>query len=120
VRHTNEIDDSVERWTTARRVADILITLEKESVPCAEVRDPAQAIRDPRVVERGDTVPLEHPVHGRVADIYGTGLPVTFSEATAGFDRPAPGLGQHNHEVYGDLLGYSPARLEELKATGVI
>jgi CoA:oxalate CoA-transferase len=120
VRHANEIDACVERWTSARRVAEILSDLEKESVPCAEVRDPAQAIRDPRVVERGDTVPLEHPVHGRVADIYGTGLPVTFSEATAGFDRPAPGLGQHNHEVYGDLLGYSRQRLDELRASGVI
>ena len=96
VRHASEMDACVERWTSARRVADILTTLETEQVPCAEVRDPAQAIRDPRVVERGDTVPLAHPVHGRVADIYGTGLPVTFSEASSGFDRPAPTLGQHN------------------------
>jgi crotonobetainyl-CoA:carnitine CoA-transferase CaiB-like acyl-CoA transferase len=55
-----------------------------------------------------------------VADIYGTGVPVTFSEASAGFDRPAPMLGQHNQQVYGDLLGYSRQRLDELKASGVI
>ena len=89
-------------------------------MPCAEVRDPAQAIRDPRVVERGETVPLEHPTHGHVADVYGMGLPVTFSQASSGFDRPAPTLGQHNHEVYGEWLGYSPQRLEELRAGGVI
>jgi crotonobetainyl-CoA:carnitine CoA-transferase CaiB-like acyl-CoA transferase len=120
VRHASEMDACVERWTSARRVADILTTLETEQVPCAEVRDPAQAIRDPRVVERGDTVPLAHPVHGRVADIYGTGLPVTFSEASSGFDRPAPTLGQHNQEVYGQWLGYSAERLDELRASGVI
>ena len=120
VRHASEMDACVERWTSARRVADILTTLETEQVPCAEVRDPAQAIRDPRVVERGDTVPLAHPVHGRVADIYGTGLPVTFSEASSGFDRPAPTLGQHNQEVYGELLGYSQEHLDDLRASGVI
>jgi crotonobetainyl-CoA:carnitine CoA-transferase CaiB-like acyl-CoA transferase len=120
VRHATEMDACVERWTSARCVADILATLETESVPCAEVRDPAQAIRDPRVVGRGDTMPLAHPVHGRVADIYGTGLPVAFSEASAGFDRPAPMLGQHNQQVYGDLLGYSRQRLDELKEGGVI
>jgi crotonobetainyl-CoA:carnitine CoA-transferase CaiB-like acyl-CoA transferase len=72
------------------------------------------------VVDRGDTVPLAHPVHGRVADIYGTGLPVSFSEASAGFDRPAPMLGQHNQQVYGEWLGYSAGRLDELRAGGVI
>ena len=65
-------------------------------------------------------MPLEHPVHGRVADIYGTGLPVTFSEASAGFDRPAPTLGQHNRQVYGELLGYSAERIDRLRADGVI
>jgi CoA:oxalate CoA-transferase len=65
-------------------------------------------------------VPLEHPVHGRVADIYGTGLPVTFSQASSGFDRPAPTLGQHNQDVYSGLLGYSSERIEELRADGVI
>ena len=120
VRHAGEMDACVERWTSARRVADILTTLETEQVPCAEVRDPSQAIRDPRVVDRGDTVPLTHPVHGRVADIYGTGIPVTFSEASAGFDKPAPGLGEHNQQVYGEWLGYSAERLDQLRADGVI
>jgi hypothetical protein len=100
-------------------VADILSTLERESVPCAEVREPAQAIRDPRVVERGDTVPLAHPVHGRVADIYGTGLPVTFSEASSGFDRPRPRWASTIRR-YGQWLGYSAERLDELRAGGVI
>jgi CoA:oxalate CoA-transferase len=120
VRHASEMDACVEQWTSARTVTDILATLEKEQVPCAEVRDPSQAIRDPRVVDRGDTVPLAHPVHGRVADIYGTGIPVTFSEAWAGFDKPAPALGQHNQDVYGDWLGYSAEHLAELRASGVI
>ena len=120
VRHAGELDARVERWTSARRVADILTTLETEQVPCAEVREPSQAIRDPRVVDRGDTVPLAHPVHGRVADIFGTGMPVTFSEASAGFDKPAPGLGEHNQQVYGEWLGYSAERLDQLRADGVI
>jgi CoA:oxalate CoA-transferase len=120
VRHAGEMDACVERWTSVRTVADILSTLERDHVPCAEVRDPSQAIRDPRVVDRGDTVPLEHPVHGRVADIYGTGLPVTFSSASSGFDRPAPTLGQHNQDVYGDFLGYSSERIEQLRDDGVI
>jgi CoA:oxalate CoA-transferase len=120
VRHATEVDACVERWTSARSVNAILAALEREHVPCAEVRDPSQAIRDPRIVDRADTVPLEHPTHGRVADLYGTGLPVTFSETRAGFTQAAPTLGQHNQQVYGELLGYSPARIDQLRADGVI
>ena len=120
VRHAKEMDATVEAWTSTQTVAALLARLERDQVPCAEVREPARAIRDPRVVDRGDTVPLAHPVHGRVADIYGTGLPVGFSEASAGFDRPAPMLGQHNDAIYGQLLGYSRQRLDQLKESGVI
>ena len=31
-----------------------------------------------------------------------------------------PGLGQHNAEVYGDLLGLDAARLKELADKGVV
>ena len=48
------------------------------------------------------------------------GIPIKFSAAHAGFDRPAPALGEHNQLVYGDLLGYSPERLHELAELGVI
>lgn len=120
VRHATALDACVEQWTSPRPVKAIIALLEREDVPCAEVRDPSQAIRDPRNVGRADTVPLEHPVHGRVADLYGTGLPVTFSETHAGFTQPAPTLGQHNQPIYRELLGYSADRIDQLRADGVI
>jgi hypothetical protein len=33
---------------------------------------------------------------------------------------PAPTIGQHNDEVYTNLLHYSPAELERFRAEGVI
>ncbi len=89
-------------------------------MPAAEVRDPQDAVRDPRVVSRGETVPLAHPKYGAVEDVYGMGMPIKFSRAQAGFDAPPPELGEHNREVYCDWLGYSAERLEELKMRQVI
>ena len=41
--------------------------------------------------------------------------------ATPGEVRsPAPTLGQHNHEVYGGLLGFSAEEIDALEADGVI
>ena len=110
----------IERWTSTRTVAELTRALEAEGVPCAEVREPPEAIRDPQVTAREETVRLRHPKHGAVGDIYGMGLPIRFSEATAGFDQPPPGLGERNGAVYGELLGYSNARVAELKTLGVI
>ena len=50
----------------------------------------------------------------------GMGLPIRFSDSFTGFDRPAPGMGEHNAEVYGGLLGHDDARMESLRAAGVI
>jgi len=43
-----------------------------------------------------------------------------FSGSATGFDQPPPGIGEHNDEVYGDLLGYTQSELHELQSDGVI
>ncbi len=118
--NVSEVDSIVEAFTIGRTSAEVIAALEEHGVPAAEVRDPEKAVRDPRVVARGETVPLMHPKYGAVEDVYGMGLPIKFSRAQAGFDAPPPGLGEHNRDVYCGLLGYSEQRLEELKAQRVI
>jgi crotonobetainyl-CoA:carnitine CoA-transferase CaiB-like acyl-CoA transferase len=118
--NVSEVDAIVEAFTCSRTSADVIAALEKAGVPAAEVRDPKDAVRDPRVVSRAETVPLAHPKFGVVEDVYGMGMPIKFSRAQAGFDQPPPALGEHNQAVYCDLLGYSGERFEELKAGRVI
>src|SRR5688572_32825468 len=86
----------------------------------AEVRSPAQAVRDPRVQSRGETVPLDHPKFGRVADVIGMGVPITFSDAPPVSLRSAPSVGQDNALVYGEWLGYDDAAIEKLRTDGII
>lgn len=110
------IADFTGRYTNREAVS----ILERAGVPAAEVRTPDEAVRDPRVLARGETVRLDHPKYGPVDEVYGMGIPIQFSGAAAGFDQPAPALGEHNHAVYEGILGYSPERLERLKTSGVI
>jgi crotonobetainyl-CoA:carnitine CoA-transferase CaiB-like acyl-CoA transferase len=114
------LDDAIETWSRALPSDELIARLQAHGVPAAAVRHPREAVRDPRVLARAETVPLEHPVHGATAEVYGMGLPITFSGASAGFDRPPPQPGEHNQLVYEELLGYSPAQLAELRSLGVI
>jgi crotonobetainyl-CoA:carnitine CoA-transferase CaiB-like acyl-CoA transferase len=120
VRNVAVLEELLVPWARALPSAGIVARLAANGVPAAEVRDPNQAVRDPQVLARGETVRLEHPVFGAVEEVYGSGVPIRFSEAGVGFDRPPPRLGEHNDEVYGTLLGYSAERLARLKADGVI
>lgn len=120
VKHHKEIDAIVAGWMISLKQEEILTRLEAFGVPAAEVRTPQDAVRDPLVTSRGETVPLEHPKFGIVEDVYGIGMPIRFSGATAGFDQPPPEIGEHNKIIYGELLGYPDSQLAELRTQGVI
>ena len=120
VANKDAINGYIETFTRSQPTAELVPLFELHGVPAAPVRSPAEAVRDPRVLARGETVPLEHPELGRVADLIGPGLPIRFSGAAAGAARPAPAVGQDNELVYGDWLGYSADTLERLRAAGNI
>jgi len=118
--NVKELDHIIEDFTGKYTTAEAVKILEAGEVPAAEVRNTDQAVRDPRVVARGETVRLTHPKYGDVDDVYGMGMPLKFSGATVGFDQPPPDVGEHNDAIYGGLLGYSADRIAELRRDGVI
>jgi CoA:oxalate CoA-transferase len=120
VKNSDELDVFVERFTRSMTTTQAIAKLDAAGVPSAEVRDPDAAMRDPQVIARRETEPLAHPKYGFVDDVYGMGMPIHFSGATAEFDRPAPALGEHNEAVYGGILGYSAEKIEALRSRKVI
>jgi crotonobetainyl-CoA:carnitine CoA-transferase CaiB-like acyl-CoA transferase len=120
VAHVDELNEHIEAFTRTVPTSMLVPLLEQHGVPAAEVRSPADAVRDPRVRARGETVPLDHPRFGHVADVIGMGVPVTFSESPSPQLRTAPSVGQDNALVYGDWLGYSQSEIQKLRAEGII
>jgi crotonobetainyl-CoA:carnitine CoA-transferase CaiB-like acyl-CoA transferase len=120
VANVDELNARIEAFTRSLTTKEAIAKLDNGGVPAAEVRDPNTAVRDPQVIDRGETVPLLHPKFGAVGDVYGMGMPIRFSEATAGFDRPAPALGEHNEAVYGEILGYPAEKIKDLQSRKVI
>jgi crotonobetainyl-CoA:carnitine CoA-transferase CaiB-like acyl-CoA transferase len=60
---------------------------------------------------------IDHPVYGKISV---PGNPIRLQSQADLEIVPAPQLGQHNMEVYGDLLGIEKETLEELIEKKVI
>lgn len=120
VANSAELHRAVEAWTRTLTTEEAERKLEAAGVPSGRVRDPGEAARDPRLLERGETEFLEHPKFGAIGDVTVGGLPIRMTGSFAGFDKPAPGLGEHNAAVYRDLLGLPEGDLARLAGDGVI
>lgn len=120
VRNSTELHASVEAWLRGLSTDEAVQRLEAAGVPSGRVRDPGEATRDARLLARGETERLEHPVYGAVDDIVVGGLPIRMTGSFTGFDRAAPTLGEHNALVYGEMLGLSETELQALAAAGAI
>lgn len=120
VHHADDLHRLIEEWTSEQARDDVVAILEKHRVPCAAVRSPTEAVADPLLRARGDTVPLRHPTHGGDPALIGSGLPVHLSEAATGFDDHVPFLGEDTDSVLHDLLGYADDAVAGLRREGIV
>lgn len=120
VANEQALNDLISAWSGQHPAAHVVERLSERGVPVARVRGPAEAVRDPLLVQRGETTALLHPHLDAPIDVQGSGIPIVFSESEAGFDIAPPLLGQHNGAVYGDLLGLPEDDLARLRDDGVI
>jgi len=113
------VEAEIQEWSGQQTAAEMMRVMNASGVPCAEVKRPEEAVRDPLVLARKAVVPLLHPVFGAPVEMMGTGLPIVFSATPCEFSEPAPMLGQHNEDVFGGL-GYTTQDLQGLREAGVI
>lgn len=81
------------------------------------VQTPADLAACPQLEARGFYEEVDHPVIGKIKVPFRLW---NMSDSPAKYRRPSPLLGQHNGEVYGELLGYTQQEISKLRETGVI
>ncbi|MET0455915.1 MAG: CoA transferase, partial [Mycobacterium sp.] len=118
-RNQDEIDKIIAAWAAERQPADIIATLGAAGVISGPINTVAEVVTDPQLVSRGMIADHFDERIGR--NVKGPGVVPVLSETpgtirSAGSSKP----GQHNDEVYGDLLGRSATDLEALRTEGVI
>lgn len=86
-------------------------------VPVAIVNNTEDLLNSPQYQAGDYFVEVEHPVLGKVIQ---PGAPFKMARTPWQIKRPAPVLGEHNIEVYGQLLGYEKRDLVTLRQAGII
>lgn len=116
VKYIEELSRIIEEWTSQHSKHEVMRLMGEAGVPCGAVLDSVELLNDPHMRERGMVVTVDHPARGKFTM---PGCPVRLEDSPVEV-KPAPLLGQHNGEVYGELLGYSAADLAALKEEGIL
>lgn len=104
-------------WLMEHGKMEIMEMSQAAGCPVTAVFTIEEAARHPHLQARDYFVDIEHPALGQLNCL---GAPFKLPACPGGPHSPAPLLGQHNEEIYGGLLGLSPAELERLRSLGVI
>jgi CoA:oxalate CoA-transferase len=106
----------LQEWVKDQEVLDLYHKAQARRVPFAPVSTMGDLLASEHLKARGFFVEIAHPQAGTFAY---PSAPHRFSTTPWDIRRPAPCLGQHNGEVYGQL-GISPAELAQLGEQGAI
>ncbi|MBI3968695.1 MAG: CoA transferase [Chloroflexi bacterium] len=112
-----ETDRAVQEWLGDRSVDEAVTTLTAAKVPCGPVNDIPAVFADPQIAAREMIATLTHPRLGSIP-IPGQPLKLSQTPLRAGGELADPG--QHNAEVYRELLGAGPRKLATWTAAGII
>jgi CoA:oxalate CoA-transferase len=117
VRHIDEIDELVSRWTSAHSRGELVEKLLRHRVPHAPVRELSEVIDDEHMLARGSLQRIKHPEFG---DITVQHSPMRFGGLPLVAPRPSSRLGADRDFVFGEWLGLGPSEVADLVNKGVL
>jgi crotonobetainyl-CoA:carnitine CoA-transferase CaiB-like acyl-CoA transferase len=117
VENTDAVNAVVADWCRAHTADEIEARAVAGDVPFARAFTAEDIAQDPHIAARGDLADVEDPVAGRIRM---QGVYPRMSRTPGQVAGPAPELGQHNAEVYGDLLGLGEEEISALEDSGIL
>jgi formyl-CoA transferase len=117
-RNQVELDRIIEEWTSRQSVAELERLMLEYAIPSGKMYRAPEMLEDPHFKAREAIIAMDHPRFGtlRMQNVFPK------LSATPGSVRSiAPQrVGEHNRDVYGELLGLDEAALEALAARSII
>ncbi|HVM97294.1 MAG TPA: CoA transferase [Candidatus Acidoferrales bacterium] len=117
VANGDAINTVVGEWVKRHTAAEVEKILVAENVPVTRAHSIADIFNDPHYAARSDIVTVDDPTIGpvKMQAVY-----PRLSATPGRIQRGAPKLGEHNDEIYRDLVGLSATEMDSLHSEGVI
>lgn len=116
-RNQGKLDELIGRWTARLGTDQVLDLMERHGVPAGLIYRPPDMLNDPQYAARQAIVAVAHPQFG---ELKMQNVAPKLSETPGTIHGASPELGQHNDEIYRQLLNFSAERIEELKQERII
>jgi crotonobetainyl-CoA:carnitine CoA-transferase CaiB-like acyl-CoA transferase len=115
--HRDELDRKLSEWTYKYMTKQVFRLLQEAGVAAGIPSSGEDLFHDIHLRARGHIVETEAQPWGKITH---HGLPGIPSLSAADAARAAPWIGAHNNQVFGEILGLSGERIEELKKVEAI
>jgi crotonobetainyl-CoA:carnitine CoA-transferase CaiB-like acyl-CoA transferase len=113
-----ELDERIEKWTSTLTVAEVEALMIKHSIPAGKMYRAPEMLDDPHFQAREAIIDVETERWGtlKMQNVF-----PKLSDTPSSVRSAAPSkIGQHNAEIYGDLLGLDETELAKMAALGAI
>ncbi|MGH7934059.1 MAG: CaiB/BaiF CoA transferase family protein [Candidatus Binataceae bacterium] len=117
MRSNDELLELCERFFAAHDAAYLYREGQKRGIPICPIPTVAQVLEWEQLKARRYFETIDDPALGKIRI---PGNPLKLSSHSPGPTRPAPGLGEHNGEVFGKRLKTDDGKLAQLRADGII
>ena len=112
------LDGLIGGWTRKHMVEELIALLNAADIPNSKAYNSEDCATDPQYLARGMVREVPDPIFG--TPVLHPGIVPHVPEAPGEVRWPGPAIGQHNAEVFGELLGMSAGDISALQAEGVI
>jgi formyl-CoA transferase len=112
-----ELDDLISDWTKTIESTKLEQLMEDHGIPSGKIYTPADMLEDAHFKAREAIVSTMHPTFG---ELKMQNVAPKLSKTPGNIRRPGPELGQHNDEIYGEVLAMTVEQMAELEDRGII
>lgn len=115
VKHRDEVIEILSKHFLSKTADEWVSAIYAAKVPVGVINNLEQAFNEPQVIAREMLVEMQHPQREKLTVV---GSPIKLSRTPVEYRNAPPLLGEHTQTIFGRII--SPAKLDELKAKGVI
>jgi formyl-CoA transferase len=115
--HQVELDTIVSAWTQTIDAATLEDMMEEYGIPSGKIYRAPEMLEDAHFKAREAIIKTQHPEFG---ELLMQNVAPKLSATPGSVRRPGPGLGQHNAEIYTDLLDFDADKIAALTSRGII